>query len=108
MKLSFNKVKADDLLEVTLQCQGKLYSDIIVEYMNVQFRIQVIEWKGYATEKINCEAEIQSVVSKACLVNFQQQLIYLYECGSPDAEKSKTSLVFSHDPKVHMQKQYDP
>lgn len=94
MKLGLSKLKANDLLRV-LQLQGKLYSDPTVDYLDVQFPIQVVEGKAYATGKTIFEAENQAVVSGACMVNLQQQLIDLYESIFPNAEKSKTSFAFS-------------
>ena len=89
-----SKLKADDLLKV-LQFQGKLFSDPTLDYLNVRFPIQVIEGKAYATGKPMFEAENQAVVSGACMVNLQQQLIDLYEGLFPDAEQSRTPFAFS-------------
>ncbi|KAL9025928.1 MAG: hypothetical protein Q9196_005327, partial [Gyalolechia fulgens] len=92
--LGLSKLKDDDLLRV-LQLQEKLFSDPTIDYLNVRFPIQVVEGKAYATGKPMFEAENQAVVSGACMVNLQQQLIDLHEIIFPDAEQSRTPFAFS-------------
>ncbi|KAL8831345.1 MAG: hypothetical protein Q9170_005338 [Blastenia crenularia] len=92
--LGLSKRKSEDLLRV-LQLQRKLCSDPTTDYSNVRFPIQVVEGKAYATGKPMFEAENQAVVSGACMVNLQQQLIDLYEGIFPASEKCRVPLAFS-------------
>lgn len=89
-----SKLRADSFLRA-LQRKQKLYSDPTVDYLDVRFPIQVIEGKAYTTGKTVFEAENQSTVSGACMVNLQQQFTDLYESIFPDTKVNNTPFAFS-------------
>lgn len=93
-KLGLPSSNADDLLAL-LQREQMLLSDPTVDYVDVRLPIQTIEAKAYATGKTIFEAENQAVVSGACMVNQQQQLIDLYDRCFPSSKESKSPFAFS-------------
>ena len=85
--------KADRFLEF-LQEQQKVFSDPTMDYLKVRFPIQTLEGKAYATGRPMFECENQAVVSGACMVNLQQQLIDIHETVLPPT-KNSTPFAFS-------------
>lgn len=90
-----SQVKAEDLL-MTLQINGRLYSDPTQNFLNVRFPVLVIEGKAYTTGKTVFEAQNQAAVAGSSMINLQQQFADLIRRGFPESPTStETPLAFS-------------
>lgn len=94
MECGLTKSKADRFLRV-LQEQQKVLSDPTTDYLNVRFPIQTFEGKAYATGSSMMECENQAVVSGACMVNLQQQLIDVHKTFLHPSKESTNPFAFS-------------
>jgi len=93
MAKGFPEAKAEQIL-ILLQIHGRLLSNPLRTDLDMRFPILTLECKAYSTGGTAFEAENQAVVSGACMVNLQQQLLDLYNSVVP-AKANNTPFAFS-------------